>query len=51
VKRRLVERLGPASARPEHAEAGRALSHAWLLAALATLLLLQWLSRRLRGAP
>lgn len=48
---RLVDRLGPAAPPPDAVVAGRPLSHAWLLAVLATALLLQWLSRRLRGAP
>lgn len=47
----LVDRLGPPSRAPETPVAARTLSHAWLLALLATALLLQWLSRRLRGAP
>jgi hypothetical protein len=47
----MVQLLGPSSARPAGAAAAGRLSHGWAFAALAVALLLQWLSRRLRGAP
>jgi hypothetical protein len=46
-----VQLLGPPSARPAEAAAARSLPYGWAFAVLAAALLLQWLSRRLRGAP
>jgi len=47
----LVDRLGPPAELPTHARRRPAHMQAWLFGALAALLLAQWLSRRLRGAP
>ncbi|HEX7089511.1 MAG TPA: hypothetical protein VF192_05205 [Longimicrobiales bacterium] len=47
----MVQLLGSPSSRPAEAAAAGRLSRGWAFAALAAALLLQWLSRRLRGAP
>ena len=47
----LIDRLGPATAAPAGSAPGFGLSRAWLFGLLAAALLLEWASRRLRGAP
>lgn len=49
----LIDRLGPATGAPAGPGQGRGLglSRAWLFGLLAAALLLEWSSRRLRGAP
>jgi len=47
----IVQLLGPPSARPADIATAGAFPRGWAFAALAAALLLQWLSRRLRGAP
>lgn len=47
----LVDRLGPAAAAPDRPGPGFGISRAWLFGLLAAALLLEWASRRLRGAP
>ena len=47
----LIDRLGPASGPPAGPGPGLAISRAWLFGLLAVVLLLEWSSRRLRGAP
>ena len=47
----MIDRLGPASAAPAGPGPGWKISPAWLFGLLAAALLLEWASRRLRGAP
>jgi hypothetical protein len=48
---RIVERLGPSSPAPADTAQRGSIQPAWLFGILATALVLQWTSRRLRGAP
>jgi hypothetical protein len=47
----LIDRLGPATGAPAGPGPGLGISRAWLFGWLAAALLLEWASRRLRGAP
>ncbi|HET7551337.1 MAG TPA: hypothetical protein VFK04_08600 [Gemmatimonadaceae bacterium] len=47
----LVDRLGPQTPATGVSDTRSGIPHAWLFAIVAALLLLEWTSRRLRGAP
>lgn len=47
----IIDRLGPSGAKPRAPGPGFGISRAWLFGVLAAALLLEWASRRLRGAP